>query len=143
MARMFSRELTEEVVTVCNGDAGHLDKAKMLNGVMVLVALDTPDSKDVSLRYKFTKGHIDSFDFEEEDAPSELRDRSFRPMVDGLARVTAGYDTFVKLDKGEIEVADALSSADYKIDGNMIMLMPLMQAMESFSGKVRAMPKEY
>jgi hypothetical protein len=143
MARMFTRELTEEVVTICNGDAEHLDKAKLLNGAFVLVAHDTPDSTDVCLLYKFTNGHIDSYEFEEEDAPSSFRDRTFRPMVDGLARVSASYETFVKLDKGEIEVADALSSSDYKIDGNMMMLMPLMQAMESFSGKVRALAKEY
>ena len=143
MARMFTREAVEEGIKVCNEDAEHLERAKLLSGVVVLRALDTPDGKDVSVTYTFDQGRCVDYDFREEPAPSSLREEPFVPMQDGLARITASYATFVALDKGEIEPADALNSPDYKIEGNMMMLLPLMQAVNSWTEKVRALPKEY
>jgi putative sterol carrier protein len=143
MARFFSRELTEQSIEICNADAEHLERAKLLNGKVILRATDTPDGKDISVTYTFEKGRCTGYDFEEEAAPSTLRDRPFVPLKDGLARVSASYETFVKLDKGELEPADALNSNDYKVEGNMVMLMPLMQAVDSWTRKVREIPKDY
>ena len=64
-------------------------------------------------------------------------------MKDGLVRVVASYETFAQLDRGESEPADAMNSKKYKIEGNMVMLMPLMQAVDSWTRKVRELPKEY
>lgn len=143
MARYFSREGIEQSIEKCNADAAHLERAKLLTGKFVLRVLDTPDSKDLVVTYTFDKGRCVDWKYEEAPAPSRLRQRPFRPMVDGLARVTARYDTFVKLDKGEMEPPDALKSPDYQIDGNTLMLMPLMQAVDSWNRKVREIPKEY
>jgi hypothetical protein len=140
---MFTREFTREAVDACNGDAAHLERAKLMSGNFIVCATDTPDGKDVMVSYTFDKGRVAKYEFEEEDAPSSLRERRFTPMRDGLARVTAHYATFAKLDRGEMEAADALNSPDYKIEGNMIMLMPLMQAVDSWTRKLRAMPKDY
>lgn len=143
MARIFSRELTEEVIAACNGDPELLEKAKLLSGDVVFLALDTPDGKDVRIRYSFETGHCASYEFAEEVAPSALRAEAFRAPIDGLARVRASYATFVDLDKGAIEPADALNSPDYAIEGNKMLLLPLMQAVNAFTEKVRALPKEY
>jgi putative sterol carrier protein len=143
MARMFTKELIDTNIATCNGDPELLEKSKLLTGKVVMCALDTPDGKDVSVAYTFDQGKCTHYDFDEKDAPSALRDAPFRPMVDGLARITATYETFVKLDKGEIEPAEALNAPDYKIDGNMVMLMPLMQAVTAWTEKIRGIPKEY
>ena len=143
MARYFTRELIEESVDFCNSDAEHIERSKMLNGKMVLLALDTPDNKDVHVTYAFENGRCTGYDFEEEPAPSSFRDRGFTPMVDGVARVTSSYATFAKLDKGELEPADAMNSNDYKVEGNMVMLLPLMQAVDSWTKKIREIKKEY
>ena len=143
MARFFTRELTEQSIDFCNADAAHLERAKLLNGKMILCALDTPDKQDVFVTYTFKAGRCIEFKYETEAAPSALRKRPFVPFKDGVARVTASYTTFAKLDKGELEPADAMNSKDYKIEGNMIMLMPLMQAVDSWTKKVREIPKEY
>ncbi len=81
--------------------------------------------------------------YESEQAPSSLRDRPFKPMKDGIARVTANYSTFVKLDTGEMKPADTLDSPDYKIEGSMLMILPLMQAMDSWNRTVRRINKDY
>jgi len=143
MARYFSREAVRESVEQINGDRDHLEKAKLLTGKFVLRVLDAPDAKDLVVTFTFEKGRCTDWKYEEADAPSKLRELRFRPMVDGLARVTASYPTFVKLDKGEMEPADALSSPDYRLEGNTLMLMPLMQAVDSWNRKVRSIPKEY
>jgi len=58
-----------------------------------------------------------------DDAPSEaMRDDPF-DSSEALARATASYDTWTKLDKGEIGVMQALSSPDYTIEGSTIKIM--------------------
>jgi len=143
MARYFSREGTAESIDILNADREHLERAKLLTGRFVIRVLDTPDRKDLIITYSFDKGRCTDFRYEEESSPSKLRERPFKPIVDGLARVTASYQTYVKLDRGEMEPADALQSPDYKIEGNMLMIMPLLQAVDSFNREVRSIPKEY
>jgi hypothetical protein len=143
MARYFSREGVEQAVPIINENSEHLKLATNLSGVVMLRALDDPNGKDVLVTYTFDKGRIVDFVYEAEDAPSGLRGRPFRPMVDGLVRVTANYDTFVKLDKGQITVADTVDSPDYNIEGNKLMVLPLMQAFDSWNRVVRTIEKEY
>ncbi len=112
-------------------------------GKFIICAQDTPDGKDVMITYSFDVGRCTGYEYEEEAAPSSLRDRKFTPVKDGLARLMAAYDTLVKVDKGEMEPADALNSPDYKIEGNMMMMLPLMQAIDSWTNKVRELDKEY
>jgi hypothetical protein len=143
MHRYFSREAITESIEAINNDRQHLEAAKLLTGKFILRALDTPDGKDLLVTYTFDKGRCTDWKYEEGDAPSTLRKRPFKPMVDALARVTASYTTFVKLDKGEMEPADALKSPDYTLEGPTLMLMPLMQAIDSWNRRVRAIPKTY
>jgi hypothetical protein len=143
MARYFSREAVQQAIDAINADAAHLEAAKLLTGKLALRALDTPDGKDVLVTYTFSAGRCVDWVYEDAPAPSPLRTRPFKPMKDGIARVTARYATFVKLDRGEMEPADAINSPDYQIEGSMLMIMPLMQAVDSWNRKVRSLPKEY
>jgi len=143
MARYFSREGAAEGVEVVNNDPQHLKLAQLLTGKIVLRVLDDPDGHDIMVTYTFARGRIIDWVYENEPAPSSLRDRPFKPMKDGIARVTANYDTFVKLDKEEMEPADTIDSPDYKIEGHMLMIMPLMQSVDSWNRTVRKIEKEY
>ena len=143
MARYFSRQGVEESLEVINNNAEHLEAARNLTGVVALRALDDPDGNDVLVTYTFDRGRIVDFVYEAEKAPSSLRDRPFKPMVDGLVRVSANYATFVKLDTGEMETADTVDSPDYNIEGNMLMVLPLLQSFDSWNRVVRGIDKEY
>lgn len=143
MARYFSREGVAESVEKVNNDPQHLKLAQLLTGKIVLRVLDDPDGHDIMVTYTFAKGRITDWIYENEPAPSSLRDRPFKPMKDGIARITANYDTFVKLDKEEMEPADTLDSPDYKIEGSMLMIMPLMQSVDSWNRTARRIEKEY
>ncbi len=143
MSRYFSEAGVREAVERINGSQEHLALAQNLTGTVVLLALDDPDGKDVMTTYVFDRGRCTDWTYEAEQAPSGLRDRPFKPMVDGLVRVVAAYQTFVKLDKGEIDPADALESPDYQVEANRIMILPLMQALDSWNREVREIAKEY
>ena len=143
MARFWSKESVQQTIDVMNGDKEHLELAGNLSGKVVIRVLDDPDGKDIHASFTFEKGKCVDWTHDAEDAPSRFRDRPFKPLVDGLARVTASYQTFAKLDKGEMEAHDAVNSPDYKIEGNMMMLMPMMQAVDSWNRKARTVPKEY
>jgi hypothetical protein len=143
MARYFSREGIQESIDLINRDADHLEAAKLLTGKLILRALDAPDGKDILVTYTFDKGRCVDWVYEDAQSPSALRERRFVPLKDGIARVTASYATFVKLDRGQMDPADAIGSADYKIEGSMLMILPLMQAVDSWNRKVRSIPKEY
>ncbi len=143
MARFFSREGIQESLDLINNDPDHLKAAKLLTGKVVLRVLDAPEHQDILVTYTFEQGRCVDWTYEDAPAPSPLRDRPFKPIKDGLARVTATYATFVKLDKGEMEPADALTSPDYRIEGSMLLIMPLMQAVDSWNRKIRSIPKEY
>lgn len=143
MARFWSKESVQQTIDVMNKDKDHLELAKNLSGKVVIRVLDDPDGKDIYACFTFEKGQCVDWTYDAESAPSSLRDKPFKPIIDGLARVTAKYDTFMKLDKGEMEVPDTVDSPDYKIEGNMIMLMPYMQAVDSWNRRARTVPKEY
>ncbi|MCA9667708.1 MAG: hypothetical protein KC503_19045 [Myxococcales bacterium] len=143
MARLFTRELIEQSIDACNSDPAHLERAKLLTGKVILLCTNTPDGNDARATYEFKAGRCVNWDFEEQPAPSEMRDEKFTPIKDGIARITATYDMFAQLDRGDIDPAGALNSPDYKIDGNMIMLLPLMQAVNSWTEKVREIEKTY
>jgi hypothetical protein len=143
MARFWSEESVKQTIDTLNDDQEHLALAKNLSGKVVIRVLDDPAGQDIHARFTFEKGKCVDWTYEAEPAPSSLRDRAFKPMVDGLARITANYETFVKLDKGEMETPDTVDSPDYTIEGHKLMLMPYMQAVDSWNRKARAVPKEY
>jgi len=143
MHRFYSRALIEEAVEQCNADSALQAISKMLNGKVVFRAYDDPDGKDITVCYEFDKGQCVGFDYNSADAPSSGRSVKFVAPRDGMLRITSSYETFAKLDRGEIEPADALNSPDYKIDGSVLMLLPLMKAINGWSEKLQKMPKTY
>jgi hypothetical protein len=143
MARYFSREGVEEAIPIINAHEEHLKLAKNLSGIVMLRALDDPEGMDVLVTYTFEQGRITAHEYEAEAAPSSLRTRPFKPMVDGLVRLSAHYDTFVKLDTGEMAPSDTVDSPDYDIEGSMLMIMPLMQSFDSWNRVVRGIDKDY
>jgi hypothetical protein len=143
MDRMFSRELTERAIVACNEDREHLQRAQLLTGRVILRALDAPDGNDVQISYDFERGRCTAHRFDEAPAPAAFRSTRFTVLRDGLVRITALYETWARLDRGELEPEDALHSPDYKLDGNLALLVPLTQAVNSWTAKIRALPKSY
>jgi hypothetical protein len=53
------------------------------------------------------------------------------------------YEKAARLNRGEITVQRALSSPDYKIEGNMSLIMAMMKAFQAWNLIASEIPVEY
>mgnify|MGYP006267604905 CR=1 FL=1 len=121
--RYWTPAFVERFVEALNTDPDFQRSAGAFANTIILRCLDTPDGEDVSAAYTFDDGQVVDVNLWIDDAPSEaMRDDPF-DSSEALARATASYDTWTKLDKGEIGVMQALSSPDYTIEGSTIKIM--------------------
>lgn len=121
--RYWTPAFVERFVEALNTDESFQKTARSFSNTIVLRCLDTPDGEDVSAAYTFDDGRVVDVDLWIDDAPSdEMRNDPFDGR-EALARATASYDIWTKLDKGEMGVMQALSSPDYTIEGSTIKIM--------------------
>jgi putative sterol carrier protein len=121
--RYWTPAFVERFVEALNTDEDFQQTARSFSNTIVLRCLDTPDGEDVSASYTFDDGQVVDVDLWIDEAPSdEMRNEPF-DRREALARATASYAIWTKLDRGEIGVMQALSSPDYTIEGSTIKIM--------------------
>jgi putative sterol carrier protein len=121
--RYWTPAFVERFVDALNTDSDFQRTAGSFSNTIILRCLDTPDGEDISAAYTFDDGQVVDVDLWIDDAPSdEMRNDPF-DSGQALARATAPYDVWVKMDKGEMGVVQALSSPDYSIEGSTIKIM--------------------
>lgn len=119
----WSPAFVERFVEALNTDEDFQNTARSFSSTIELRCLDTPVGDDVSARYAFESGQVVDVDLWMDEAPSEeMRNEPFDSSTT-LARATAPYDVWVKLDTGELGVTAAITSPDYTIDGPMLKIM--------------------
>ena len=93
--------------------------------------------------YSFDNGKIVDVDLWIDDAPSDdMRNEPFDKSA-MMARASAPYDTWVKMDKGEIGAMQALTSPDYNIDGSTIKIMSNMGVFRGLNEVAAKIEKTY
>lgn len=121
--RYWTPAFVERFVEVLNSDPAFQRTAGSFSDTIVLRCFDTPDGEDITAAYTFDDGQVVDVDVWIDEAPSEaMRDDPFNGEA-ALARATATYDTWAKLDKGEMGVMQALASPDYEIEGSTLKIM--------------------
>jgi putative sterol carrier protein len=121
--RYWTPAFVERFVEALNSDADFQRTAGSFSNTIILRCLDTPDGEDISAAYTFDDGQVVDVDLWIDDAPSDdMRNDAF-DSSQALARATAPYGIWVKMDKGEMGVVQALSSPDYTIEGSTIKIM--------------------
>lgn len=121
--RYWSPAFVERFVERLNSDDEFQAAADSFSETIELRCLDTPDGEDVSATYTFEEGTVVSVDLWIDDAPSEqMRNEPFDESA-VLARATAPYEVWVKMDRGELGTTEALASPDYSIEGSMMHIM--------------------
>jgi putative sterol carrier protein len=137
--RYWTPAFVERFVKALNTDAEFQRTAGSFSNTIILRCLDTPDGEDISAAYTFENGEVVDVDLWIDDAPSgDLRNDPFE-RDHALARATAPYDVWVKMDKGEMGVVQALSSPDYTIEGSTIKIMSnigVFRGMNAVAAKV-------
>jgi putative sterol carrier protein len=78
-----------------------------------------------------------------DDAPSdEMREEAIDKSAI-MARATANYDVWVRMDKGEMGAAEALASPDYQIEGAMMQIMSNMGVFRGMNAVAADVEKTY
>jgi len=141
--RYWTPEFVERFVEALNNDEEFQDTAGSFSKTVELRCLDTPDGEDISATYTFEDGQVVDVDLWIDDAPSD--DMREEPVdKDALmARATATYDVWVRMDKGEMGAAEALASPDYQIEGSMMQIMSNMGVFRGMNAVAAGVEKTY
>ena len=113
----------EAFVEAINNDPEYMETTGSFTNAIILRCFDGPEGQDIEAIYEFEDGEVVNVEIWMDDAPcAEMREEPFDKDA-ALARATAGYDTWIKLDKGEINVMQALASPDYTVEGNKLKIL--------------------
>lgn len=141
--RYWTPAFIEAFVEALNTDDDFQRTAGSFSDTIILRCFDTPDDEDITAAYTFEDGQVVDVDLWIDEAPSkEMRDEPF-DASNGLARATASYDVWTKLDKGEMNVMQALSSPDYSIEGSMIRIMSNIRVFRGMNAVAAQVDKTY
>lgn len=141
--RYWTPAFVERFVEALNSDEEFQDTAGAFSETVELRCLDTPDGEDVSATYSFEEGQVVDVDLWIDDAPSEQMREEEVDTDAVMARATADYDVWVKMDKGEMGSAEALASPDYQIDGSMMQIMSNMGVFRGMMSVAADVEKTY
>jgi len=141
--RYWTPDYIERFVEDLNSDDEFQNTASSFSKTVELRCLDTPDGEDVSATYTFEDGRVVDVDLWIDDAPSdEMREEPVdKDAV--MARATASYEVWVKMDQGEMGATEALASPDYKIEGSMMQIMSNMGVFRGMNKVAANVEKTY
>ena len=143
LPRYWTPAFIEQFVEAINTDEEFQNTAGSFSQTIILRCFGTPDGEDVAATYAFDDGKIVDVDLWIDDAPSdEMRNDPFDKGA-AMARATADYETWVKMDKGEMGAMQAITSPDYQIEGPMMRIMSNMGVFRGLNQVAAGVEKTY
>lgn len=140
LPRYWSPAFVEVYTKALNADLTFQKVAQKFTGAILLQCWDDPDGMDVSVLYRIDKGHV-SAEPEFTKAPSPLRLAKFDKKK-AVARSSAPYALWQRLDSGEINILQGLASPAYKVDGKL-KIMANIKLFNSMSDVAARIEKTY
>jgi hypothetical protein len=138
----WSAAQTEQFVKALNESEKFQKAARKFDDQVVFRCLDTPEGEDAHVTYTIRNGQVSADRWTEPAPSSAIRNAPFdKKKV--FARTTAPYAVWVKLDKGEMNVLQALRSPDYQVEGPMLKIMSNIGVFNAMSDVASSMPKRY
>jgi len=142
LPRYWTPEFTEVLVEALNADPAFQKAARKFDDTLIMQCFDTPDGKDMRIVYRIERGRVTT-DVTVEDAPSRtIRDAPFDAKR-CMARCTAPYSIWTRLDRGEMNVLQALASPDYSIEGPKLKIMRHVRVLDAMSAVASRLPKRH
>lgn len=121
--RYWTPAFIEQFVEALNADAAFEKAAGSFTDTIILRCFDTPDGQDIEAAYTFEAGSVVDVNVWMDDAPCrEMRNEPF-DKDEAMARATATYTIWTKLDQGAMSVLQALTSPDYMIEGPKLKIL--------------------
>ena len=139
----WSPEFIEAFVEAMNDDSSFQKAARHFSDTVVFRCLDHPSGQDIEAAYTFEGGEVTDVELWVEPAGDpDFRDDPFDKST-ALARATAPYVLWVKLDKGEMTPLAALTSPDYDIEGPKLKIMANMAVLNGMGDVAARLDKTY
>jgi putative sterol carrier protein len=138
----WTPEFTDVYIAELNRDPDFQKASRKFSGVLVMRALDAPEGKDVEARYHVDRGRV-TVETDRQDAPStDIRNRVFDKSR-MFARTTAPYPMWCKLDRGDMNVVQAIVHPDYKVEGPKLKIVANMAMLNAMAAVAKRLPKKY
>ena len=139
----WTPEFVEAFVEALNEDAAFQKAARGFSDTIVLRCLDHTTGQDIEATYTFEDGEVVGAELWMEDAGDpDFRDDPFDKAA-ALARATAPYDVWVKLDQGAMSPLGALTSPDYHVEGPKLKIMANLAVISVMGTVASRIPKTY
>lgn len=138
----WSAPQTAEYVEALNRDEAFQKAARKFDETVVFRCFDTPEGTDVEVRYRIQRGEVSETRREERAPAPALRDAPFHTS-NAFARTSAPYAIWTKLDKGELNVVQAIASPDYQIEGSKLRIMANLGVFNAMNAVASRMRKRY
>lgn len=144
--RYWSDAFIEAYVAALNADPSFQKAAKFARETLVFRCLDAPTGadgalEDVRASYRVEKGTV-TVDVDRAASPADWRDADFNSR-DALARATAPYATWVRVDTGDLTPLAALASPDYTVDGSKLKIAMNMGLITGMGDVAKLVPKTH
>lgn len=138
----WSEEFSNDVIATLNADPSFKRASRRFKAEIALRCYDSAEGEDIAVSYMIDHGTV-SLGREIEPAPSaRIRNAPFDKRR-YLARMSAPYDFWCKLDRGEINVLQTLTSPDYKLEGPAHKIILNITVFNALSNAVAKLPKRY
>ncbi len=138
----WTQEFVDAHVENLLRDPSFQKASRSFKGTIVLQCLGAPNGKDVSSKYHINKGDM-TVDVSFEDSPSQaIRNEPFDSKR-FFARTTAPYELWTKLDRGQINVIQAIASPDYRVEGPKLRIMANINLFRAMNDVAARMDKSY
>lgn len=141
--RYWTPAFIQEFVDALNSDSEFKRTAGSFSNTIELRCLNTPEGDDVTAAYTFDDGKVVDVDLWIDDAPSEQMRNTPLDKNKAMARATAPYDVWVKVDTGEMGVTQALTSPNYTIEGSMMRIMANIGVFQGLNKVAASVDKTY
>ncbi len=143
LPRYWTPAFIEVFVEAMNDDADFMRTTGSFTNSIILRCLDDPDGQDVEAIYEFEDGQVVNVELWIDEAPCrEMREEPFEKSA-ALARATAPYETWKQLDRGEINVVQALASPHYQIEGSKLKILANLGILNGMNDIAARIEKTY
>jgi len=128
--KYLSREWADEVLKRCKKELTP-DKMKHITSSMLTINTKCPDGKTRALFYKLDDGVVTSLQVVEGALPK------------AEFTITADYDMFAKISRGEVKARSALMSGKMSLKGNLVKALTLSPTVDRLNEVIAKIPAEY
>ena len=128
--KYLSREWADEVMKRCKKELSP-DKMKHITSSMLTINTKCPDGKTRAVYYKLVDGVVDKLQVIEGTLPQ------------AEFTITADYDMFAKISRGELKARSALMSGKMVLKGNLVKALTLSPTVDRLNEVIAKIPAEF